>query len=150
MSTLKERNCFASKTSATLIDTVTNNKTDIYGKTLEDVRKEYPDAELMTVTQFCQWKADRQRTPIRWQASNQEQFNTMLEVLPPALLLEDGFLVGEPYDHCAGTGQPRFEGFVHVGGHYMVGSRPMTTNEFVKELGKLKENALQNQVNLLR
>jgi len=58
----------------------------------------------------------------------------MLEVLPPALWLRGGFLVGEPFDHDAGNGQPRYGAYRRIDGGYMVASRPMTTAEFRAEL----------------
>jgi hypothetical protein len=59
----------------------------------------------------------------------------MLNVLPPAIMLTNGFLVGEPYDHEADTGKPRFDGFKQMGGKFYAASRPMTREEFKKEVG---------------
>jgi len=135
------KECFASKARQTIID-VLHPKTGLtvcFGKTLEQVRDEYPDAEKMTVDKFCAWKAERQLTPIEWKPTTEDRFNEMLEVLPPALWLHGaggGFLVGEAMDHDAGSGKPRFEGFRQSGGHCYQGSRPMTRDEFRAECQK--------------
>lgn len=105
-----------------------------YGKTLEQVRVEYPSAEKMTVDEFCASKAERQHTPIVWSETTEEKYWEMLEVLPPAAMSNGGFLVGEPFDHDASNGQPRYEGFKQSGDKYFVGSRPMTRKEFKQEL----------------
>ena len=127
--------CFASRSRQTMIDVLhpVTGRTVCYGKTLEDTRAEYPDAEEMSVDDFCAWKATQQRTPITWSETTEAQFTEMLEVLPPALMITDAFLVGEPYDHDAGNGQPRFQGFRQIGGRHFAGSRPMTRAEFRAE-----------------
>ncbi len=45
---------------------------------LADCRAEYPDAEEMTVEAFCQWKAERQRTPVEWLPTTEARFHEML------------------------------------------------------------------------
>ena len=133
--------CFASKARETMIDVLhpVTGLTVCFGKTLEDCKREYPDAEEMTVDAFCAWKAERQRTPITWTPTTEKKFMEMLEVLPPELWLHGkngGFLVGEAYDHDAGTGEPRFQGFRKHGETYETGSRPMTRREFRAALEK--------------
>ena len=126
------RTCFISKSchGGTVIDTVTEGKTDIYGKTLEETREEYPDAEVMTLEDFCDWKAKQQRTPIKWLPSTHAAYEEMLGCLPPIDWNSGGFLVGEPYDHDAGNGLPRYTGYRRKNGKYQVSSRPMTRPEF--------------------
>lgn len=129
--------CFA--TDDTMIDTLhpITGLTVCFGRTLEETRAakpEYANAQKMTVAEFCEKKAKRQRTLITWQASTEERYDNMLECLPPEMMLRGGFLVGEPSDHDAGTGQPRFEAFRVYGGAYLQGSRPMTRAEFKKEM----------------
>jgi len=130
--------CFASRERGTIIDVLhpTTGLTVCYGRNLANVREEYPDAEEMSVEEFCVWKAERQRTPITWEPSTEERFEEMLCVLPPAAWDHGagGFLVGEPYDHDAGNGQPRYQGFREFGGKYYQSSRPMTRAEFKNEL----------------
>lgn len=54
----------------------------------------------------------------------------MLEVLPPAIMTGDGFLVGEPMDHNA-QGQPRFSAFFeYPRGTFYESVGPMTVAEF--------------------
>lgn len=124
--------CYVSRSRMTLIDFAhpDTGRTALYGKTLEQVREEYPDAELMGYDDFCEWKTQQQRTPIEWQPTTEETYVEMLEVLPPALRIRGGFLVGEPFDHDAGNGQPRFQAFRRHAGAYQVANRPMTKAEF--------------------
>jgi hypothetical protein len=129
--------CFASRSRQTIIDVLhpVTNKTYIYGKTLSETRQEYPDAEAMSVDEFCAWKADQQRTPIRWTETTKDRFFAMLELLPPAEMTDGyrAFLVGEPYDHDAGNGHPRFGAFRRMGDRYEEANRPMTKTEFRSE-----------------
>ena len=53
-----------------------------------------------------------------------------LECLPPAAWIGAAFLVGEPSDHHAGTGAPRFQACRYVAGVYEASSRPLTLDEF--------------------
>lgn len=136
--THRER-CFASKSRGTIIDVIHPNtgKTVIYGKTLEECRAEtgYQDAEEMSVDEFCAWKAATQRTPITWRQTTEEKYDEMLNVLPPALWIGGGFLVGEPWDHDAGNGQPRFAAYRYRDNVYEVANRPITRAEFRQEIG---------------
>jgi hypothetical protein len=155
MQTLKEKvetvalmsdceRCVASKAVQTIIDVIRpdTGRTWIYGKTVEDCRKEYPDTEEMTIDEFCAWKAKQQRMPITWTATTPERFEKMLGCLPPALMLSGGFLVGEPFDHDAGNGQPRFEGFRQRGDVYEVGNRPMTRAEFRAQMTNVQSEGI--------
>ena len=106
----------------------------IYGnKTLAEIkaeRPEYADAELLPFDEFSRQVAERQHSPIKWEATTEEAYTYGLEVLPPAAWVRGGFLVGEPYDHDAGNGQPRFQAFRHKGDQYEKANRPMTRAEF--------------------
>lgn len=58
--------------------------------------------------------------PVTWIEVTEERYDEMLGVLPPALMIGDGFLVGEPSDHrmCEVTGNnytPTWAAFVHIG-----------------------------------
>jgi len=59
----------------------------------------------------------------------------MLECVPPAYQRGARFLVGEPYDHCAATGAPRFHGYKQVGQRFYETTRPVTVREFKIEEG---------------
>ena len=133
-----EDRCFVSRSRQTVIDVLKENgRTVCFDKTLEDTRKEYPDAEEMTLDTFCQWKAEKQRTTITWQETTKEQYYNMLEALPPACWIGTGFLLGEPADHDAGSGQPRYDAFFENSGLYLTASRPMTILEFNSEMADM-------------
>lgn len=121
---------FASKSAGTVIDFVRDGLTDINRKTLEQIRADFPDAEVMSLDDWCAWKASTQGTPITWEETPEERYREMLECLPPAVWTRSGFLVGEPWDHDALTGQPRYQAFRQVGDRFIVASRPMTVKEF--------------------
>ena len=103
---LQITHCFAEIDGDTMIDAVNpNTGRGLYsGETLEDVRKRYPKAQLMTVTDHLQAKGDRQHTPIILENSTEEKYWEMLEVLPPAVMMSGSFLVGEPVEHSARDG----------------------------------------------
>jgi hypothetical protein len=106
----------------------------INGQTFEEVRARYADAQRMTLDAWMARKAELQNAPIQWHVTTEERYHEMLNVLPPAMWIAGGFLVGEPDDHHAGTGQPRFRGYRQIGSDYFVSSRPMTRAELRKEL----------------
>lgn len=108
-----------------------NGKSRIFGETLEQVRKRYPDAQVMSWLDFKRACAERQDTPVTWSEVTQEHFNEMLNVLPP-IYGPGGFMVSEACDHCAKTGAPRFAAYRERGGKFWESSRPMTVAEFRK------------------
>lgn len=120
----------------TMIDLVIpeTQLTSIFGKTLEMTRQEYPGAVLMTLDAYCESKAAVQDTAVTWSEVSEEKYFDMLEVLPPAFQRGGAFLVGEPQDHHAVTGRPRFDAFKAVGKKYFTASRPMTVKEFKESL----------------
>jgi hypothetical protein len=128
--------CFASKARGTIIDVLrpATGLTACYGKTLAQIRDECPDATEMSIDEFCAWKSSQQRTPITWEPTTAERFDEMLGVLPPAAMRDNGFLVGEPWDHDALNGQPRFSAYRKRGDVYEVSNRPMTRAEFRAEM----------------
>ncbi len=140
--------CFAVP-GVTMVDEINpaTGRSVIYGKTLEDVRRHYPDAQVMTIDGYCQSKAAAQDTPIVWLNSTEERYNEMLECLPPAAMNSHGFLVGEPMDHHATTGRPRYTAFIQwtTSGEgwsetsYFELSRPITKVEFVALTAAMNE-----------
>jgi hypothetical protein len=67
------------------------------------------------------------------QECSEERYDEMLEILPPALWLAKGFLVGEPFDHrtCSVTKVVRASYaafFQHKGNFFEAGN--MTVPEF--------------------
>lgn len=102
----------------------------VYGhKTAADIAAQEPGAVRMTIADWVKAKAERQHTPITWAPTTVRQYHEMLEVLPPAMWSFGAFLVGEPMDHDAETGAPRFSAYFHEHGLYFVASRPMTRAE---------------------
>lgn len=102
----------------------------IYGEDLAAIRLRYPGAEIVNCAEFFAAKAGRQDVPVTWSETTQVKYWEMLEVLPPAAMGHGGFLVGEPWDHHATTGQPRFAAYAEKGGKYWKASRPITRKEF--------------------
>ena len=100
------------------------------GKTVAESIAENPGAEVMTMDELCRQIAERQHTPITWEPSTYEAFDYGLNVLPPAIWIGGAFMVGEPYDHDAGNGQPRFQAYRQRGDIYEKATRPMTRAEF--------------------
>jgi hypothetical protein len=124
--------CFASRERGTIIDLVVNGRTRIYGKTLEECRAEkgYEDAAEMTVEAFCVWKAAQQNAEVEWEPITEARYLEMLNCLPPIAWCTKGFLVGEPWDHHAMTGQPRYQAFRKNFSGYYASSRPLTVSEW--------------------
>lgn len=104
----------------------------IEGETLEEIRQRYPGAEVVNIEDWCKAKGARQDTPIEWADITEEQYNEALECLPPAAMSAGGFLVGEPSDHHAGTGAPRFAAYFRQGQQFVASSRPLTRKEFAE------------------
>lgn len=69
--------------------------------------------------------------PVTWTECTEEVYSDMLDVLPPAAMKGGSFLVGEPWDHHAMTGQPRFAAYIKRQGKFFTASRPMTRAEFL-------------------
>jgi len=107
-----------------------------YGHNLEQMREKYPGCEIVNFEDHCKAHAGRQESPIEWEETTAERFNDMLEVLPPAAWHGGGFMVGEPYDHHATSGKPRFQAYRKKDGKYFAASRPMTFTEFCAIFGK--------------
>jgi hypothetical protein len=123
----------------TIIDTINplTGLTQINGDTAEQVRARYPDAQRMTIDEWTAAVVARQTAPIVWEPTDAAEYVEMLEVLPPALWIGGAFLVGEPMDHAAADGAPRFTGYWHHGGAYYRASRPITRLELRAELARV-------------
>lgn len=100
------------------------------GKTIEELQAEERGAIRMTIDEFCERKALRQDVPVQWENITEERYYDLMECLPPAAYADNGFLVGEPWDHHAGTGKPRYQACRIVNDKYQASSRPMTKLEF--------------------
>ena len=129
-------------TPETLIDTIhpVTGLSWCFGETLDQINRRYPGAVKVSIADWCKAKGERMTTPIIWEDTTREKYWEMLEVLPPAAMCGNAFLVGEPMDHRADTGEPRFTAFRQIGfentgnATYLVASRPITHREFKAEL----------------
>ena len=112
----------------------------VQGNTLEQVRRRCgSNVQILTWEAWSAIKAARQEAPVEWLPTDEARYNEMLNVLPPVCWTSFGFMVGEPIDHHAGTGRPRYDAFLQRrDGTYWYASRPLTTQEF-REILKLGE-----------
>lgn len=124
-------------TAKHLIDTIDDatGLTTICKETLGQVRERYPDAILVDVDEWCAEKQREQLAPITWAETDEETYWEMLECLPPARMAGGAFLVGEPMDHLAATGESTFEMYRKQGSKFYVASRPVTSAEFSQLIG---------------
>jgi hypothetical protein len=131
---LNTRDCthgFAEPNSPTMIDLMhpVTKRSLCYGETLDQIRVRYPTAEIIEVAQWAAQKGATQDVPVTWEETTEEKYDEMLNVLPPAFWEQGLFLVGEPWDHHAITGRPRFAAYRELHGKYFAASRPMTVKE---------------------
>lgn len=126
--------CFAERDSSSIIDLChpLTKRSQCYGETLEAIRTRYPSAEIMPFTEWADAKAASQDSPITWEPTTAEHFEDMMNIIPPAAWHGADFLIGEPCDHHAKTGAPRFQAMRKAGEHYLASSRPITVAEFKK------------------
>ena len=119
-------------TDDTIIDFINpeTGKTCICGETFEQVQACYPDAKRTTLEAFSTGKGAEQDKPVIWIETTADRYSEMLGVLPPAFMGNFGFLVGEPWDHHAVSGEPRYSAFRYISGKYIESDRPMTIREF--------------------
>lgn len=99
------------------------------GETLDEVRKRYPHAEIVNFDEWQAAKAARQDSPVVWDEVTAEEYEEMLGCLPPAYMSGGTFSVGEPDDHHATSGLPRYRAYRATGGKFYRSSRPMTVRE---------------------
>jgi len=126
------KNIYAVPGAHNIIDGIhTETGRGIYSnETLDQIRARHPGAEIMTMADFCEAKHARQNMPLVWDDTTDDVYEKSRCCLPPARYGKNSFLVGEPDDHCAKTGWPRYRAFKHDGDKYLVASRPMTLREF--------------------
>jgi hypothetical protein len=123
--------CYAVPGAGSIIDVI-DPRTDLtwcYQKTAADIAAQEPGAVRMTIEEWTTAQAARQRTPWAWEPSTAERYQDMLDVLPPAYWQGGVFAVGEPADHDAGTGRPRYDAYRQQGDRYFVSTRPVTIAE---------------------
>lgn len=100
------------------------------GHNLEEIQARYPGAQIVEISQWCKELGARQDSPVEWSETTEEQYWEMLEAVPPACMLAGSFLVGEPWDHHAVSGLPRFHAYLKRGNEYLASNRPLTIPEF--------------------
>lgn len=134
MNVLEYETAFAVPGEDSLIDCINpaTGRSCINDETLDQIRLRYPLAEVVNIEAHCAAKAQRQDTPISWEEVTREKYEEMLNVLPPADYNRTftAFLVGEPWDHHATSGRPRYAAFEIRDGRYWESNRPMTRKEF--------------------
>jgi hypothetical protein len=123
--------CWAVPGANSIIDVIhpVTGRTWINGNTPAEMLAREPRAVRMVLSDWLAEKAARQQTPITWTQTTEATYREMLDVLPPAAWVAGYFLVGEPTDHCAATGAPRFQGYRETAGRYFASSRPITLAE---------------------
>jgi len=138
LSILEAKECFAEPGESNIVDWINpHTKKGWYSnETLEQVKLRYPKAEIVDFKKWIEAKAGKQHTPIAWCLSTEEQYDEMLNVLPPAAFHRGGFLVGEPDDHDCTSGQPRYTAYRRYGDKFYKANRPMTCKEFGAEMDK--------------
>lgn len=131
---------FAEPGARSCIDFVhPNTGKSLYGQeTLEEVRKRYPRAELISYDDWSAARAKEQDAPVKWLASSEESYHEALECLPPSFQASGSFLVGEPMDHHVVSGKPRYTAHIHRQAGYFVSDRPVTVAEFRELIASVK------------
>lgn len=134
MNILECETAFAVPGEDSLIDCINpaTGRSCIENETLDQIRLRYPLAEVVNIEVHCAAKAQRQDVPITWEEVTREKYEEMLNVLPPTDYNRTytAFLVGEPWDHHATSGHPRYAAFEISDGRYWESNRPMTRKEF--------------------
>lgn len=130
---------FAVPGAQSLIDMINphTGKSCCNNETLVEIRQRYPTAQVVKMDDWIDNKARMQDQPVTWELVTEEEFDEMLNCLPPATGGGGrGFLVGEPYDHHAKTGKPRYQAYIRTDSHFVKSSRPMTVMEFQTAINK--------------
>lgn len=127
--------CYAVPGADHIIDVIDPDSglTMVNGSTEAEIAEREPLAVRMPIARHCEEKAARQHTPITWAPTTAHTYNEMLEVLPPIDWTHGYFLVGEPTDSDALTGEMRYQAYRKSGSHWYerfeVSSRPITRRE---------------------
>jgi hypothetical protein len=129
---IKSTHCFAVPGKDNVIDDVhpLTGRGTWSGETLDQIQLRHPGAAVVSWDDWKRAKAATQDAPVEWQECTEERYEEMMNVLPPAEYSRHGFLVGEPWDHHAMTGCPRYSAFIMRGCRHYASSRPMTVVEF--------------------
>ena len=130
--------CFATPNSPQPLDLVhPATSRGIYShETLAEIQARHPGTRIVSLAEWANEKAAIQDAPWTWRPSTEEAYEGALEILPPASMSNGAFLLGEPYDHHAITGRPRYDAYHHdtATDTYLASSRPLTVLEFLKRM----------------
>ena len=131
---MKTDYCFANINDHCIDDLINmETKTGVYSKkSIPELQKDNPTAKVMKISEWSQIRHNRQNTPVQWVASTAANYDYALGCLPPIAYNGSGFLIGEPYDHDALTGKPRFTAHIMRGDKFFKSDRPMTIERFTK------------------
>jgi hypothetical protein len=66
---------------------------------------------------------------VSWTEITGQRYDEMFDMVPPALDMAKGFLMGEASDHDP-YGLPRFKAFLHHEGRFYECAQPMTRGQF--------------------
>lgn len=123
-----------------IIDTINpaTGLSSVYGETHEQIRLRYPKAEIVNFDEWLAAKAARQDAEEAvWQETTEEAYWYALECVPPAAMAGGAFLMGEPQDHHAASGLPRFSCYRETrDGKFVVLSKPITYPAFQQMVSK--------------
>jgi hypothetical protein len=124
--------CFAVPGAFSMIDTVhaLTGRGFWSGETLEQVQARHPGAVQMPIEEWKAAKGALQDQPVTWIPVTKEHYEDMLNVLPPERMARGAFLVGEPADHHAVSGMPRYAMLRRGSDSHQESSRPVTVAEF--------------------
>jgi hypothetical protein len=127
-----QRECFAVPGNNNIIDEVhtVTGRGVFSNETLEQVQVRYPGAVRMPIAKWTAAKGALQDTPVTWIPVTKKHYNDMLNFLPPERMARGAFIVGEPADHHAVSGLPRYSMFRAINGQLQESSRPVTVAEF--------------------
>lgn len=114
-----------------LVDAVKDGQTVYGGKPVDRVLAENPGYALVGYDEYVAAASAEQDQPIVWSPMFEEDYYEKMDCLPPAVTRSYGFLLGEPQDHYAATGKPRFAAFLKLGTRFLRSSRPLRVEEFL-------------------
>lgn len=137
MNTNEETTAFAEPGENHIIDYIVpgTGRGGYSGEDLAEIRLRYPRAEIVNLAEFRAAIEAREAYPVEWSEVDEERYDEMLCILPPAVHTAGGFMVGEASDHHGPGGAVRFAAYVARGGKFYAASRAMTVAEFRAEVG---------------
>ena len=130
--------CFSAPNSPQPLDLVhPATSRGIYShETLAEIQARHPGTRIVSLAEWANEKAAIQDAPWTWLPSTATDYDNALGALPPASMRNGAFLLGEPQDHHAITGRPRYDAYHHdtATDTYLASSRPLTVLEFLKRM----------------